>query len=155
MNRFLGRESLSQDPLRIDRHVGSLPASRVQEASSCPDSGRSFPRDEATESATGANQALPAEQSRQGHKIRSERKPLDSGENRENLNAKQARHLEEVLGICPRLRSLYLHKERFRLIFNRVKNRQQAERFLRAWIYEKGSEEDPYLAKFISTPHNW
>jgi transposase len=75
--------------------------------------------------------------------------------NRDRLNEAQNQHLEQVLDVCPQLRSLYLHKEKFSLVFNRIKDRRQAVRFLRAWIYEKDNTADRYLAKFIATLQNW
>jgi len=75
--------------------------------------------------------------------------------NRENLTPKEAAKLEQVLAACPELRRLYLLKEEFRLIFEKVKTRDQAERFLRAWVCKAQQTQDKFLLKFVATLLNW
>lgn len=75
--------------------------------------------------------------------------------NREELTPKEAAKLEQVLVACPELRTLYLLKEEFRLIFEKVKTRDQAERFLRAWVCKAQQTQDKFLLKFVATLLNW
>jgi len=75
--------------------------------------------------------------------------------NRDELTEKEALKLAEVLAACPELRTLYLLKEEFRLIFEKVQDRDQAARFLRAWIYKAQRTGDKYLLKFVATLLNW
>jgi hypothetical protein len=44
---------------------------------------------------------------------------------------------------------VYLLKEEFRLIFEKVKVRAQAERFLRAWVYKAQQTHDKFLLKWF------
>lgn len=75
--------------------------------------------------------------------------------NRAELTPKESAKLEAVLAACPELRTLYLLKEEFRLIFERVKERSQAERFLRAWVCKAQHTHDKFLLKFVGTLMNW
>ena len=50
---------------------------------------------------------------------------------------------------------LYLLKEEFRLIFEKAGNRDQAERFLRAWRLKAELTGNKYSMKFIKTLRNW
>jgi transposase len=75
--------------------------------------------------------------------------------NRDELTEKEALKLAEVLAACPELRTLYLLKEEFRLIFEKVQDRDQAARFLRVWIYKAQHTGDKYLLKFVATLLNW
>jgi len=56
--------------------------------------------------------------------------------NREELSAQEESQLQHLLSNCPQLRTLYLLKEEFRTICDKVKDRPQAERFLRAWMWK-------------------
>jgi hypothetical protein len=49
-------------------------------------------------------------------------------------SAEEESRLTEVLAVHPELRELYLLKEEFRCIFERVRSRDKASKFLRAWI---------------------
>ena len=75
--------------------------------------------------------------------------------NRDELSEKEALKLAEVLAACPELRTLYLLKEEFRLIFEKVRDRDQAARFLRVWIYKAQRTGNKYLLKFVATLLNW
>jgi transposase len=75
--------------------------------------------------------------------------------NRDELTEKEALKLAQVLAACPELRTLYLLKEEFRLIFEKVRDRDQAARFLRVWIYKAQRTGDKYLLKFVATLLNW
>ena len=54
--------------------------------------------------------------------------------NRTELSETQADHLNNILKMCPELRALYLLKEEFRTIFEKIHCREKAARFLDAWI---------------------
>jgi transposase len=75
--------------------------------------------------------------------------------NREELTPKEEAHLIAVLAACRELRTVYLLKEEFRLIFEKVPDRPQAERCLRAWLCKVEATQDKYLLKFVNTLRNW
>ena len=75
--------------------------------------------------------------------------------NRHELTPEEETQLLAVLAASPELRALYLLKEEFRLICEKARDRQQAERFLRAWIWKAEHTGDRFLRKFVKTLHNW
>jgi transposase len=75
--------------------------------------------------------------------------------NRDELTATEEAHLQELLLACPELRTLYLLKEEFRTICDKIGNRPQAERFLRAWLWKAERTGDRFLLKFVQTLRNW
>jgi transposase len=75
--------------------------------------------------------------------------------NRDELKPEEEARLMEVLDASPELRTAYLLKEEFRTIFEKINDPQQAERFLRAWIWKANRTGDRYLAKFVNTLRNW
>lgn len=75
--------------------------------------------------------------------------------NRDELTATEEARLQEVLTACPQLRTLYLLKEEFRTICDKCRNRPQAERFLRAWVWKAERTGDRFLLKFVKTLRNW
>ena len=75
--------------------------------------------------------------------------------NRVNLKPKDEKKLRLILDTCPEIRQVYLLKEEFRTICNKIKNRKQAERFLRAWCYKAEATGSRYLGKFVKTLRNW
>jgi len=75
--------------------------------------------------------------------------------NRSELSPLEEAQLTKILELYPELRTLYLLKEEFRCIFEKVHDRQKAERFLSAWILRARSTGDKYLAKFVTTLRNW
>ncbi|MBL7211583.1 MAG: ISL3 family transposase [Desulfobacteraceae bacterium] len=75
--------------------------------------------------------------------------------NRSELSSEQTDRLDNILRLCPDLRTLYLLKEEFRTIFEKVKCRQKAARFLDAWLLKAERTGDKYLAKFLTTFRNW
>ena len=75
--------------------------------------------------------------------------------NRADLKPEEEAKLQAVLNAFPELRSAYLLKEKFVMIADRINNRPQAERFLRAWIYEAQATGIPQLVKFTHTLKNW
>ena len=74
---------------------------------------------------------------------------------RDNLNTKEEAKLQAVLDISPELRTMYLLKEEFRLICDKARDRQQAARFLLAWISKVRATGNVRLLKFVSTLRNW
>ncbi len=75
--------------------------------------------------------------------------------NRADLSPKEEKKLTLILAACPELRQLYLLKEEFRTICNKIKDKKQAERFLRAWCYKAEATGCRYLRKFVRTLRNW
>lgn len=75
--------------------------------------------------------------------------------NRQNLSLKEEGHLQNVLAISPEIREAYLLKEEFRNIFEKIKNIEQAKRFLEVWILKAQKTGSRYLAKFVKTLRNW
>lgn len=74
---------------------------------------------------------------------------------RDTLTAKEEDKLQAVLAASPELRTMYLLKEEFRLICNKARDRQQAARFLRAWICKVRATGNKRLLKFVNTLLNW
>jgi len=75
--------------------------------------------------------------------------------NRSELSKKQADQLNRILELCPELGTLYLLKEEFRTIFEKIKCRDKAARFLDIWCLKAERTGDKYLAKFLITLKNW
>lgn len=75
--------------------------------------------------------------------------------NRADLKPEEEAKLQAALDAFPQLRTAYLLKERFATIANRIKNRSQAERFLRAWLYEAQDAGLAHLVKFTRTLLHW
>jgi transposase len=75
--------------------------------------------------------------------------------NRPDLTPQEEAQLQTILDNCPQLRSLYLLKEEFRTICDKVKDRPQAERFLRVWLWKAQRTGDRFLLKFVQTLRNW
>ena len=75
--------------------------------------------------------------------------------NRSDLSALQEDQLNKILELCPELRTLYLLKEEFRCIFEKIHCREKAARFLSAWILKANFTGNKYLAKFVTTLRNW
>src|SRR3972149_1362821 len=74
---------------------------------------------------------------------------------RGELNPEEEAKLQNALDAFPELRTAYLLKERFAAIANKIQNRAQAERFLRAWVYEADASGLPHLVKFTHTLQHW
>jgi transposase len=75
--------------------------------------------------------------------------------NRAELPPKEEKKLSLILEACPELRQVYLLKEEFRTIGNKIKDKKQAERFLLAWVYKAEATGSRYLRKFVKTLRNW
>lgn len=74
---------------------------------------------------------------------------------RRNLSAKEEAKLQKILDDCPELRTIYLLKENFRTIGDKIKDKKRAERFLKVWVYEARATGIRYLKKFAKTLQNW
>jgi len=75
--------------------------------------------------------------------------------NRAELSPEEEARLQGVLAASPELRTVYLLKEEFRTICEKIHDRQKAERFLQAWICKALQTGDPILRKFVKTLRNW
>ena len=75
--------------------------------------------------------------------------------NRSQLSPSEEAQLTKVLELCPELRTLYLLKEEFRSIFEKIQDRQRAARFLSAWTLRASMTGNKYLAKIVTTLRNW
>lgn len=75
--------------------------------------------------------------------------------NRSELSSKEQEHLRNILDLCTELRTVYLLKEEFRQIFEKVNSRDKAVRYLRAWKLKALSTGNKFLAKFVKTLENW
>ena len=75
--------------------------------------------------------------------------------NRSELSPLEEEKLKKVLELCPELRTLYLLKEEFRSIFEKINCREKAARFLSAWMLRATYTGNKYLAKFVTTLRNW
>jgi len=75
--------------------------------------------------------------------------------NRDELTRDEEAQLQEILAVCPELCTLYLLKEEFRTICDKINDRPQAERFLRAWMWKAERTGDRFLGKFVNTLRNW
>ena len=74
---------------------------------------------------------------------------------RDNLTATQEQKLMLALDAAPELKQIYLLKEEFRLIFERIHDQQQAQRFLQAWICKVQQSGHKQLLAFVKTLRNW
>ncbi|MCP3686131.1 MAG: ISL3 family transposase [bacterium] len=74
---------------------------------------------------------------------------------RSELTEKEEEKLRLILAAYPDLRSIYLLREEFRTICNKIQGKDRAERFLRAWIHKARSTGSRYLLKFVKTLFNW
>lgn len=75
--------------------------------------------------------------------------------NRPDLSAEQQAQLQLALQADDMLRSAYLLKEEFRLIFEKIHDRTQARRFLHAWMLKVRFTSNQYLLDFLNTLTNW
>ena len=75
--------------------------------------------------------------------------------NRSELSPLEEEKLKKVLQLCPELRTLYLLKEEFRRIFEKIDCRDKAARFLSAWILKATYTGNRHLTKFVTTLRNW
>ena len=55
----------------------------------------------------------------------------------------------------PQIKTIYLLKEEYRLIFEKIESKDKAERFLSAWKRKAMSTANPFLIRFVKTLTNW
>lgn len=75
--------------------------------------------------------------------------------NRTTLSDEQDAQLQVALNADDQLRMAYLLKEEFRLIFEKIHDRDQARRFLNAWMLKVRFTHNKYLLDFVKTLTNW
>ena len=75
--------------------------------------------------------------------------------NRCDLTDDEQARLNEILDLCPQLRTLYLLKEEFRAIFERIHCRDKARKLLSAWVLKARYTGNKFLSKFVTTVNNW
>lgn len=75
--------------------------------------------------------------------------------NRDALSPEQTSLLLQILSVDSELTQAYLLKEEFRTIFERIRQRDKAVRFLNAWTYKVQQTGNRYLLSFVKTLHNW
>lgn len=75
--------------------------------------------------------------------------------NRHSLTSEQEDQLRMILDVSDELRAIYLLKEEFRTICDKITDRAQAQRFLLAWIGKALSTGSRYLIRFVKTLRNW
>jgi len=74
--------------------------------------------------------------------------------NRSELKPDQEAQLQAILNASDELRTIYLLKEEFRTICDKIDDKAQAERFLRAWIWKALATGSRYLIRFVKTLRN-
>lgn len=74
---------------------------------------------------------------------------------RSTLNAAQVAQLKVILAASDELRTIYLLREEFHTICNKIQERAQAQRFLKAWVWKAVATGSSYLLKFVKTLHKW
>ena len=75
--------------------------------------------------------------------------------NRVELNAIEEEKLANVLEASPELRELYLLKEEFRSICEKISDRPRAARFIETWICKAEHADNKHMNKFVGTLRNW
>ncbi len=75
--------------------------------------------------------------------------------NRSELSDEQRQQLQIALDADRPLCEAYLLKEEFRLIFEKIHDREQARRFLHAWSLKVSFSKNKYLLDFLKTLNNW
>jgi transposase len=75
--------------------------------------------------------------------------------NRRELTPEQEAQLAAMLGISEELRTMYLLKEEFRTICDKITDRTKAQRFLWAWTAKASSTGSRYLIRFAKTLRHW
>lgn len=72
-----------------------------------------------------------------------------------SLTAEQSQQLQVALVADAELRTAYLLKEEFYLIFERIRDQEQARRFLMAWVVKVQQTNNRYLLAFVKMLRNW
>ncbi len=75
--------------------------------------------------------------------------------NRRDLTPEQEIQLCAILAISDELRTIYLLKEEFRTICDKITDRSQAQRFLWAWTSKALITRSRFLIRFVKTLRNW
>ena len=75
--------------------------------------------------------------------------------NRADLTADEETRLQAALAASPTLRHAYLLKATFRTICEKIRDRERAQRFLSAWVYQAEASGIIPLRKFANTLCNW
>jgi transposase len=75
--------------------------------------------------------------------------------NRSRLKPDQEAQLCTILDASQELRTIYLLKEEFRTICDKIKDKAQAKRFLLAWSWKAVATSSRYLIRFVKTLRNW
>jgi len=75
--------------------------------------------------------------------------------NRRDLTPEQEAQLGTILDVSHELRTIYLLKEEFRTICDKITDRARAQRFLWAWTGKALSTASRYLIRFVKTLRNW
>ncbi len=75
--------------------------------------------------------------------------------NRSKLTPEQEAQLCTILAVSDELRAIYLLKEEFRTICDKITDRARAQRFLRAWTGKALATGSRYLIRFVKTLRNW
>ena len=75
--------------------------------------------------------------------------------NRVELASKEEEKLENVLEASPELRELYMLKEEFRSICEKISDRPRAARFIETWIWKVEHADNKHMNKFVATLRNW
>ena len=74
---------------------------------------------------------------------------------RADLNAAELAQLQDILALSDELRQIYLLREEFRHIFDKLTDRTRAARFLQAWVWKAERTGNRYVLKFVQTLQNW
>ena len=75
--------------------------------------------------------------------------------NRSKLTPEQEAQLCTILAVSDELRAIYLLKEEFRTICDKITDRTRAQRFLWAWTGKALATGSRYLIRFVKTLRNW
>ncbi|MCP4606211.1 MAG: transposase [Proteobacteria bacterium] len=75
--------------------------------------------------------------------------------NRCNLKPEDEAKLLRILEASDELRTVYLLKEEFRTLCDKIKDRDRAKRFLRAWMWRAEISGSRYLRRFAKTLRSW
>ncbi len=74
---------------------------------------------------------------------------------RSELDPEQEAKLSTILATSGELRALYLLREEFRIICDKIDDRVRSERVLLAWIWKAMLTGSRYLSCFVKTFRNW
>ncbi|MCP4527548.1 MAG: ISL3 family transposase [Aestuariibacter sp.] len=75
--------------------------------------------------------------------------------NRCDLKPEDEAKLLHILDASDELRTVYLLKEEFRTLCDKIKDRDRAKRFLKAWLWRAEISTSRYLKRFAKTLRNW